>query len=228
MNELFKVVEKRIKNIPNNPNKKLTKDKFELVVIVSKPKISHIKLTKEDIENIRKKPIGNELLKFRKKICKNFKSENLNLLNNNIKTVKIKIKYFAPEILSLKFSSGKYSLQKNRIKLIKLFKEGSTNHEFFHLATSFYDPKVQTGFSGFQQSFYFLSKGIGYGLNEGYTELLTKRYFNEEIKYRDYSYDICTFFSSKLEEIVEKDRMENFYMTADLHSLYNYLLQFFF
>ena len=226
MNELYEVVEKRIKNIPSNSNKKLIKDKSELVVIVSKPKISHIKLTKEDIENIRKKPIGDELLKFRKKICKNFKSENLNLLNNNIKTAKIKIKYFAPEILSLKFSSGKYKLKENKITLINLLKKGSTNHEFFHMATSFYDTKVQTGFSGFQQSFYFLNKGIGYGLNEGYTELLTKRYFYEEIKFRNYSYDICTFFAEKLEKIVEKERMELFYMTADLYGLHKYLLNF--
>lgn len=230
MNEFYEVVEERIKDISSetisNSKFKLNKEKTKLIIIASKPKTNHVKLTKEDIENIKKKPIGNELLKLRKKICKKFKGENLNLLNRNIKTVKIKIKYFAPEILLLKFASGKYSLQKNRIKLINLLKEGSTSHEFLHMATSFYDPKVKTGFSGFQQSFYFLNKGIGYGLNEGYTELLNKRYFKEEIKSRNYSYDICTFFALKLEEIVEKDRMESFYMTADLFGLYNYLLNF--
>ena len=148
------------------------------------------------------------------------------MLNNNIKTLKIKIKYIAPEILLLKFASGKYKVTKNKIKLIKYFKEGSTHHEFFHMASTFYFKKGKLAFCGFQQINYLKEETIGQGLNEGYTELLTDRFFNEQIIGRTFSYDVCTFFAEKLEQIVEKDRMEKFYINADLFGLCKYLTNF--
>lgn len=230
MDNLEKNIDKQIKNITSKPLSKkkfkLKKQKNKTVTIYSKPKVEHVKLNKEDISKIKKQPLGNELIKFRKKLYKKFKSENLNLLNNNIRTLKVKIKYIAPEILLLKFASGKYKFKKNKIELIKYFKEGSTNHEFFHMASSFYFKKGKLAFCGFQQINYLKEETIGCGLNEGYTELLTDRYFNEQIIGRSYSYDICTFFAEKLEEIVGKDRMEKFYINADLFGLYNYLLNF--
>lgn len=230
MNDLEKNIDKYIEDIKSKP---FSKKKFSLkkktpkkVTIYSKPITTHIKLNKEDINKIKKQPLGKELVKFRKKLYKKFRSENLNLLNNNIKSLKVKIKYIAPEILLLKFASGKYKIQKNRIQIIKYFKEGCTYHEFFHMATSFYSKKLKIAFSGFQQILYFKEEIIGMGLNEGYTEVLSQRYFNEQIKFRSYSYDVCEFFTKKLEQIVEKDRMENFYMNADLFGLYNYLINF--
>ena len=103
----------------------------------SKPKVNHVKINKKDINEIKTKTLGNELIKFRKKLYRNFKSEYLNLLNNNIKTLKIKIKYISPEILLLKFASGKYKFKKNKIELIKYFKNSSINHELFHMAPLF-------------------------------------------------------------------------------------------
>ena len=94
------------------------------------------------------------------------------------------------------------------------------------MATSFYNKKLKIGYSGFQQIFFYKIESIGYGLNEGYTDLLVNRYFNNKIKYRCYSYEVCTFFSQKLEEIVGTKRMENYYLNADLFGLYHYLLNF--
>ena len=153
-------------------------------------------------------------------------SDNLNLLNNNIKFLKIKIKYIAPEIFLLRFASGKYLIKKNKIELIDFFKDGSTNHELFHMATSFYNKKLKIAYSGFQQILFYKNETIGYGLNEGYTDLLVNRYFKDKIQYRCYSYEVCTFFAEKLEEIVGRTRMENFYLNADLFGLYHYLLNF--
>lgn len=225
-NNIDKYIDNISENSFSNKKFKLKKDNYRKITILSKPQINHIKLNKDDINKIKEKPIGNELIKFRKKLYKKFTSDNLSLLNNNIKSLKIKIKYIAPEILLLKFASGKYLIKKNKIELIKYFKEGSTNHELLHMATSFYNKKLKIGYSGFQQIFFYKKESIGYGLNEGYTDLLVNRYFNNKIKYRCYSYEVCTFFSQKLEEIVGTKRMENYYLNADLFGLYHYLLNF--
>ena len=229
MDNLEKNIDEQIDNIISSPSKKIfnfKKKKNITVTIYSRPKLEHIKLNKEDINKIKKQPLGNELIKFRKKLYKKFKSENLNLLNNNIRTLKIKIKYIAPEILLLKFASGKYKLTKNKIELINRFKEGSTNHEFFHMASTFYFKEGKLAFCGFQQINYLKEETLGKGLNEGYTELLSDRYFKNQIIGRSFSYDICTFFAEKLEEIVGKDKMEIFYMNADLFGLCKFLTNF--
>lgn len=230
MDDIFSNLDEQIKNITSTP---FTKKKFKLkkeqpkkITIISKPKPNYIKLNKEDINEIKKNTLGNELIKFRKKIYRNFKSENLNLLNNNIKTLKVKIKYISPEILLSKFTSGEYKLKNNKIKLINCLKYGSINHELFHMASSFYDKKAKLGFCGFHQLNYLKNEMIGYGLNEGYTELLTNRYFNKERNFIAYSYNICEFFTSKLEEIVGKEQMEKLYITADLYGLYIHLRNF--
>lgn len=230
MSDLHNNIDKYIEDISSSlySNKKfsLKKKHSRTVRIISKPKISHVKLNKEDINEIRKKTLGNELIKFRKKLYKKFKSENLNLLNNNLKTLKINIKYFAPEILLLKFASGTYEPIKNKIKIIKLFKKGTSKHEFFHMATSFYHNELKIGLCGFAQFIYPLKETVGNGLNEGYTDLLTNRYFYEKVKFGSYSYNVCTFFVSKLEEIIGKDRMETFYLNADLYGLCKYMESF--
>ena len=62
------------------------------------------------------------------------------------------------------------------------------------------------------------SKDFGDGLNEGYTDLLTKRYFgNVEVCESDYDFEIL--IASFIEEIVEKDVMEKLYLTADFQGL---------
>ena len=232
MDNICSKLDEQINKIANTPfeNKKfkvkLKKEHPRKITITSKPKVNYIKLNKKDINKIKKNTLGKELIKFRKKLYRNFKSENLNLLNNNIKTLKIKIKYIAPETLLSKFTSGEYKLKVNKIKLINSFKDKSLNHELFHMATSFYIKKLKLGFCGFQQINYLKNDAIGRGLNEGYTELLTKRYFNKQIEYKSYSYEICTFFAAKLEEIVGREQMEKFYINADLYGLYMYLLNF--
>ena len=125
-----------------------------------------------------------------------------------------------------KFISGRYILTKNKIIILNKLKNNSSNHEFFHMASSFYDKKNKIGFCGFLQLIYLKKQALGLGLTEGYTELLTRRYFSNEKIYSSYSYEICMFFSEQLEKIVGKDKMETYYLNADLLGLYKYLLNF--
>ena len=66
---------------------------------------------------------------------------------------------------------------------------------------------------------------IGSGLNEGYTQLLTERYFGETNEIAA-SYKICMFFSKKLEEIIGKDKMQSLYLNANLTELINELKKY--
>lgn len=94
------------------------------------------------------------------------------------------------------------------------------------MASTFYHKEALLTFSGFEQINYLKKEVVGLGLNEGYTELLTDRYFNEQVEFLSYSYEVCKFFAEKLEQIVEKDRMEKFYINADLSGMCKYLTNF--
>lgn len=215
------------KNIDELYKKKYRlKEEQRKVTILSKPNVTPVKFTKEDIDKIRSKKLGNELIKFRKKLYKKLNNQNLTLLNNNIASLKVKIKYLDPKIFSLKVSAGTYSVKKNKIKLLSFLKNGVINHELIHMATAFYDKKYKIGFCGFQQILFYNGESLGCGLNEGYTQLISKRYFNENNDYTTDGYKICMFFAEKVEEIVGKDRMESFYFNADLMGLYKYLTKF--
>ena len=159
MDELYNNINKNLDDITSTPISKkkfkLKKEKSRTVTLYYKPKTDHIKLTKEDINKIKNKFFGKELIKFRKKMYKHFKSENLDLLNQNLKTIKIKIKYIAPQILLLRFAGGEYYIKKNKIKLIKHFIKDVKNHELLHMSTSSYNKKLKLGFCGFQQINYF-------------------------------------------------------------------------
>ena len=113
-----------------------------------------------------------------------------------------------------------YFVDKNKLVIRKGNKKESTiYHELFHVASSIIDGN--TYFVGFSQ--YTNKKGIiGKGLNEGYTELLTNRYFNSNNK--SYQFEMqCAYL---LETIVEKSKMENLYLNADLFNLKNIISEY--
>ena len=65
----------------------------------------------------------------------------------------------------------------------------------------------------------------GCGLNEGYTELLNKRYFSKCKKDRG-AYPEQQFIALGIEEIVGRERMESLYFDADLEGLVKELSQY--
>lgn len=101
-------------------------------------------------------------------------------------------------------------------------------HELFHMASSFYDKNTISARSGFYQytipnskNSYKLRK-IGRGLNEGYTQLMTMKYFSKKEKVAK-AYPFETNIASILEMIVGEDNMEKLYFKADLMGLVNEL-----
>jgi len=106
--------------------------------------------------------------------------------------------------------SGAYYGIKNKLIVYELT---SIYHELFHMASNYYWEEKGQLFTGFEQSTTF--DRVGVGINEGYTEILVKRYFNidgtpyvDEMK-----------LASIIETVVGKEKMTQLYFKADLKGL---------
>lgn len=76
--------------------------------------------------------------------------------------------------------------------------------------------------SGFEQVNIYNRSKIGTTINEGYTELLSRRYFNP---CHD-SYAAVVFIAKTIEYVVEKNKMQKLYMNADLKGLIEVLKEY--
>lgn len=149
---------------------------------------------------------------FKKVLEKNFKKEDLNNFFYNKEWVEIIIKNFYLKNIILNTSMvGQYDVKKNKLYFIKNRIDESIYHELFHLASTDSDSNnMSTGFSLDIGSSY-----IGDALNEGYTQLLAERYFNET----DDSYVYETRVAHNLEMIIGKNKMQSLYMNTDFFGL---------
>jgi hypothetical protein len=181
------------------------------------------KYTTAEINQITSKKISEAVLEFTKVLEKEFPKEILTNFYNNINETKIE------RNIRLIFgaANGIYYGDTNTIEFITI---KAIFHELFHLASGVYDEENGVNYCGFHQRHFSKDKKIvdsdvGRGLNEGYTELLTQRYFKS--KYRlPKSYVFEPNIASKIEEIVGKEEMTNRYFKADLKGLVDNLKQY--
>ena len=107
-------------------------------------------------------------------------------------------------------------------KLKVWFGENTTDlskyHELFHVASTVFDNQTKRFYTGFDHS---INNNIfGKGINEGYTELLTGRYFNGGKPHRSSAgYNANIILSFLIEKIVGSRDMEDMYYQADLNGL---------
>ena len=142
------------------------------------------------------------------------------------------------KIIKNKKINGRYRFYDNIIDLDDN-SVSSIYHELFHLASTRVSGKYC--YSGFLVYDKHHRQSIGRGINEGYTQLLTERYFGGEktkhFLWDNYgmkatkrivggSYSFQVFICSMLEEIVGKTNMEKMYLTANLYDLVNILSKF--
>lgn len=163
------------------------------------------------------------------KIMKKNPNFDLNIFFENIKTLKIKSdqKYFPENVQKFKKQFGNslggfYRISENTVYL---WKDCSfiLYHELFHVASTPRTANKETVITGFDQK--INDKTIGESLNEGYTNLLTRRYFDENaIFYSSYH------FESNVTEIIEKligeDKMIKYFSTANLYGLISELTKY--
>lgn len=174
--------------------------------------------------------IGNEnskiLYDFYDRFKDNKNISNLDYFFHNIRTLKL-VKATKGEMTSPS-SLAEYSVEFNFIRYIPDEFLVAISHELCHLASSIRTDDCQ--FSGFSQ---FQKKGkilIGVGINEGYSCLLDERYFKEYVagksEYLKDTYMVVKQIAGMLETLIGQEKMENWYFTADLKSLVDYLCQF--
>lgn len=190
---------------------------------VSVPPELKQKYSSVDFEHIASKQFKEITLEFANLMIEKFPPTSLINFYNNINKVKINRSFMS---LLLCFT-GSYSVELNKITVVSISR---IYHELFHMASSI-DKEVITKdgskirFCGFRQYDDKFKIDIGIGLNEGYTELLTHRYFGKKHKLPK-SHKHTVNIVEKLEKIIEKDKMESLYFNADLRGLINELKKY--
>lgn len=165
---------------------------------------------------ILKKQYGDILLEFINVLKRNISKENLSILFNNFSTLSFSEKNYK---LSRKLfggeTDGMYNEKENQIVLDKKSYHKTIYHELLHASSTIAEPNGEKYYSGFHQ---INNNGsIGEGLNEGYTQYLTEKYFGDKEILRAYDYEKT--IAKAIEFIVGKEKMESLYFNANLNGL---------
>lgn len=178
-----------------------------------------------DINKIVATKYGESIVKFADVVINNFSAEDLTNFYNNINDLKTRSKKFGIQNLILRSkTAGQYDPKKNEITIDDDTAETTIYHELFHMASSTYKDGI--GYSGFHQT--SLKPGVtslGQGLNEGYTELLSQRYFMPDSSVTG-AYEYQVFIAEKLEQIIGKEKMQSLYLNSNLKGLIDELKQY--
>lgn len=171
-----------------------------------------------DIERFASQQFGSAIIHFAKVMIDKFPSVDLINFYNNLNELKINPKKFGFQNLVLRSNTAAtYEAKKNKIRVDKDDYTSTIYHELFHMASSTYKNGIR--YVGFRQSSLKPSVvNLGKGINEGYTQLLTERYFGdiEEAK-GGYEYEV--HIVDKLEKIIGQEKMESLYLNANLPGL---------
>lgn len=183
-----------------------------------------LKYSDVDEEKLLSSELKNYILKFVNTIVDKVPASNLINFYNNINGMKIKNSGFIFSKLFGKNTMGGYISLTNTI-YVKGKYSTSIYHELFHLCSSIIANKID--YSGFSQHNVRRLKKIGNGINEGYTEILTRRYFSDMDGINSpFVYPIERYFVYNLETIVGQKKMENLYFNANLPGLIDELKQY--
>ena len=178
--ELLNIIVSYHNSSKNIPNYKLYKD-FKLFKQVNLPPKLVQKYTTINKKKIFSLTFKKEIMEFSKTIIEHFDEKNLINFYNNINELKIKNKSF--HLKNIIFNTGTVAAYKTKQNLIEIEDNNylcSIYHELFHMASSIFINNIY--YSGFRQtSFKIGNQNLGSGLNEGYTQLLTERYFNRTL-----------------------------------------------
>lgn len=185
------------------------------------------RLPNEKVDELLKKCNNSNIYYFIETMKKNGKEEYLENLYSNLANSKIiNNKVLQKLILEKGVTGGSFLTRRNNYVILGNKEELVNNnailtpyHELFHLITTSVEDE-STARIGLQIN------DFGMGLNEGYTENLTKRYFGY-LSNNDYeAYGHFTWFSNMLEEIIGKEKMEKYYFNMDMEGLVDELINY--
>ena len=180
------------------------------------------KIFNVNVRNLASNNFKDAVIFFTEVIMNKFSSTILDNFYKNLCDLKIHPRHFKLKNSIFKTHIvGIYKIKENIIEIDYNDVTSSIYHELFHMASSIYRDGVEkSGFIQISKNPYFLN--LGYGITEGYTELLTRRYFG----YYSSSYEYEVNVSEKLEIIVGKSKMESLYLTANLLGLIDELKKY--
>ncbi len=112
-------------------------------------------------------------------------------------------------------ANGSYS-PTGVIAIHKKNDKGTFYHELFHAASSYYNEDKMEFNSGFHHQNVNEKKDIGIGINEGYTELLTERYFDSN---NESGYSNELHYAKLVEHIIGREKMQSYYLESSLNDL---------
>lgn len=165
-----------------------------------------IKINQRTIPNFRGyiRPIIQEFVEvleenFDDKVCNNF--------YRNVQSLKLTKKKHMPAYVAGIFDSKKNEIIYGEEDLLDDDGRFTIIHELFHMTS------CQYGNVGFHDK--YLQGGVG--INEGFTELLTRKYFG--CSDNDCSYLVETSVASVLASIIGEEKMTNLYMEGNYFGL---------
>lgn len=178
------------------------------------------KYTNIEIDQISSEKVKKTVFEFADVLEKEFPQDALINFYNNINEVRIR----RNNLLFMIGADGVYFFKSNKINYGSLY---SIYHELFHVASSSFNSESNIGYTGFNQSHLNLDSkfNIGKGINEGYTQLLTLRYFGKKHKITP-AYEFEVAVVEKLEKIVGQEEMKRLYLNANLLGLIENLKQY--
>lgn len=161
---------------------------------------------------------------FRDIISCNAPHVDLSLFEGNVKNLKIykNISFFD---YAIKLKRGAYDLVKNEIHLVNN-NPSYIYHELLHLASTYFNKDKGIIVSGFSCLFPRNGEFITFGssIDEGYTEVLSKRYFEQS------NDSVCYPFEAKwslaVENILGRNIMEVQYFNGGISELFSELLKY--
>lgn len=190
--------------------------------------IEYSSVSKVDDKNIviHEGSLSDVIHTFVDTLVANFDDSELATFYNNMKTLAIEYTTDDAPNKKRKYVSNHktlayYKIATNTIYILDTSKPGILYHELFHVSTA---KRVgTTSYNGFCQTNLLTAESIGEGVNEGYTQLLAERYFEDAQKG---NYNVLVYIVELLELIVGRDKMEHYYMTSDLYSLVDELKKY--
>lgn len=209
-------------------NYKLYKDyKPKNISLVVLPPELKKKTSELDKERLLSKQLGDSVLHFANTVMDKMPHVDLTLFHNNLENLAVTVKSlkFKNLILSTN-TAASYDVKKNLIIVRNGDYLETINHELFHMSTSLFRESDGIRFCGFCQLYLKKFKKIGVGINEGYTQFLTERYFEEENSNIKGAYPLEVKLAEALEQIVGKEKMESLFFKADLYGLIQELKQY--
>jgi hypothetical protein len=143
---------------------------------------------------------------------------NLKYLSDNLNDLKINERYKIDNIFKSSKTLAVYNNTTNEINLVDfLFRTKTLYHELFHLSSSYYNDETGIYYSGFSQTQLPDRYNFGRGINEGYTQLLTERYFPNDKIAKSYYEEVEV--TKRLEILLSEEKMTKLYFNADLYGL---------